>query len=185
MVADPDGAGPPTRSEIARLLLDSGAVRFGDFTLASGEKSDVYIDVKRAWTDPGRLDRLARALAEHAGGEERLAGMELGAVPLVVALALRTGRPFAVLRKATKEHGTRQPFEGDLPAGSRVLLVEDVTTTGGSTVRSVEIVRSAGALVDRAIVVVDRENGATERLAAVGVRLEPLLRLSELRAPGP
>jgi orotate phosphoribosyltransferase len=178
-------AGRPTPAEIVRLLLDSGAVRFGEFTLASGAKSDVYIDVKRAWTDPARLDRLARALAARAGTEERLAGMELGAVPLVVAVALATGRPYAVLRKAAKEHGTRQPFEGELPAGSRVLLIEDVTTTGGSTVRSVEIVRAAGARVDRALVVVDRENGAEALLASVGVRLEPLVRLSELRGPRP
>jgi len=172
---------PPTTDELVRLLLDSGAVRFGDFTLTSGEKSDVYVDVKRAWTEPGRLDRLAAALAARAGTEERLAGMELGAVPLVVAVALRTGRPYVVLRKAAKEHGTRQPFEGEVPPGSRVLLIEDVTTTGGSTVRSVEIVRAAGARVDRALVVVDREAGAAETLAGIGVRLEPLVRFSELR----
>jgi orotate phosphoribosyltransferase len=185
VVNHPHDAGRVTPEEILRLLLDSGAVRFGEFTLASGEKSDVYIDVKRAWTDPLRLDRLARALAERAGTEERLAGMELGAVPLVVAVALATGRPYAVLRKAAKEHGTRQAFEGELPAGSRVLLIEDVTTTGGSTVRSVEIVRAQGARVDRALVVVDRENGAAERLAGIGVRLEPLVRLSELRGSRP
>ena len=177
----PSKAPTPGTGEIVRLLLDSGAVRFGEFTLASGAKSDIYIDVKRAWTDPARLDTLARALAARAGDEPRLAGMELGAVPLVVALALRTGRPYAVLRKSAKDHGTRAPFEGEIPAGGRVLLVEDVTTTGGSTVRSIEIVRAAGGLVDRALVVVDREQGASDQLAAAGVRLEPLVRLSELR----
>lgn len=171
----------PGPGELVRLLIDSGAVRFGEFTLASGAKSDVYVDVKRAWTDPARLDTLARALETRAGDEPRLAGMELGAVPLVVALALRTRRPYAVLRKAAKEHGTRAPFEGEIPRGGRVLLVEDVTTTGGSTLRSIEIVRAAGGVVDRAIVVVDREQGAVEHLAAAGVRLEPLVRLSELR----
>lgn len=170
----------PGAREIVRLLIEAGAVRFGEFTLASGAKSDVYIDVKRAWTDPARLDTLARALAARVGAEERLAGMELGAVPLVVAVALRTGRPYAVLRKAVKEHGTRQAFEGELPAGRKVLLIEDATTTGGTTVRSIEIVRAAGALVDRVLTVIDREAGAVERLAAIGVRLEPLVRLSEL-----
>jgi orotate phosphoribosyltransferase len=171
---------PPTRAEIVRLLVDSGAVRFGEFTLASGEKSRVYIDVKRAWTDPRRLDVLGRALATRAGDEPRLAGMELGAVPLVVAVALATGRPYAVLRKAAKEHGTRQAFEGELPTGQRVLLIEDVTTTGGSSIRSVEIIRGSGAIVDRALAVVDREAGATERLAAAGVRLETLLTMADL-----
>jgi orotate phosphoribosyltransferase len=172
---------PPSAHEIATLLLDAGAVRFGEFTLASGAKSDVYIDVKKAWTRPDRLERLAEALADRAGTEERLAGMELGAVPLVVAVALRTGKPYVVLRKAAKDHGTRQRFEGEIPSGSRVLLIEDVTTTGGSTAASVEIVRSAGGTVDRTLVVVDRESGATERLAAVGVRLEPLVTMSALR----
>ena len=156
-------------------------MRFGDFTLASGEKSDVYIDVKRAWTDPRRLDLLARALAKRVGTVDRLAGMELGAVPLVVATALKTGHSFVVLRKAAKEHGTRQPYEGDISPGLRVLLIEDVTTTGGSTLRSVEIVRGAGGVVDRVLVVVDRESGAAARLAGAGIRIEPLVTLSELR----
>jgi orotate phosphoribosyltransferase len=171
----------PGRGELVRLLLDAGAVRFGEFTLTSGERSDVYIDVKRAWTEPSRLRALASALAARVGDEERLAGMELGAVPLVVAVALATERPYVVLRKAAKEHGTRQPFEGEIPAGHRVLVIEDVTTTGGSTLRSVEIVRAAGGVVDRALVVLDREMGAAERLAAAGVRLEALTRLSDLR----
>ena len=166
---------------IVRMLLDAGAVRFGEFTLTSGEKSDVYIDVKRAWTDPRRLDLLSAALAARAGATDRLAGMELGAVPLVVATALRTGLPYVVLRKAAKEHGTRQAYEGEIPTGARVLLIEDVSTTGGSSLRSVEILRAAGGTVDRALVVVDRESGAGERLAAVGVRLEALVTLSELR----
>ena len=179
MLGSPDEV--PSREALLRALLDAGAVRFGEFTLASGEKSDVYVDVKRAWTSPARLDLLARALAARVGDEERLAGMELGAVPLVVAVAIRTGRDYVVLRKATKDHGTRQPYEGSIPSGTRVLLIEDVSTTGGSTLRSIEIVRAAGGVVDRALVVVDRESGAREHLAAAGVRLEPLLTLAELR----
>jgi orotate phosphoribosyltransferase len=185
VVSDGSSEQPPTRRELVRLLLDSEAVRFGDFTLASGEKSSVYIDVKRAWPQPERLGRLAAALAAHVGTEDVLAGMELGAVPLVVALALRTGRPYAILRKAPKEHGTRQAFEGELPKGSRVLLIEDTATTGGTIVRSVEIVRAEGATVDRVLVVVDREAGARERLGAIGVRLEALVSLKELTADRP
>ena len=172
---------PWDAATLARELIDAGAVRFGSFTLASGATSDVYVDVKRAWTDPRRLDGLARALAARAGREERLAGMELGAVPLVVAVALLVRRPFLVLRKAPKEHGTRQAFEGEIPAGASVLLIEDVTTTGGSTESSVEIVRDAGGRVARALAVVDRESGAGERLAAHGVRLEALVTLGQLR----
>ncbi len=181
----PAATSPPTKEAILRMLLDAGAVRFGEFTLASGERSDVYVDVKRAWTDPHRLDLLARALEARVGAADRLAGMELGAVPLVVATALRTGHPYVILRKVAKEHGTRQPFEGEIPAGQRVLLIEDVATTGGSSGRSVEIVRAAGGVVDRVLVVIDRESGARERLGALGVQLEPLATLAELRGARP
>ncbi|MCI4336521.1 MAG: orotate phosphoribosyltransferase [Thermoplasmata archaeon] len=166
---------------LREALLASGAVRFGDFTLASGAKSDVYVDIKRAWTDPARLRLLGRSLAHRVGDAERLAGMELGAVPLVVATALETGLPYVVVRKAAKTHGTQQRYEGDLPAHARVLIIEDVTTTGGSVVDTIEIVRGAGARVDRVLCVVDRGAGATERLAALGVRLESLTTLAELR----
>ncbi len=184
MVSGPPN-GPWGPGEIARELVAAQAVRFGSFTLASGATSDVYIDVKRAWPDPRRLDGLARAIAARVGSEERLAGMELGAVPLVVAVALRVRKPFVVLRKAPKEHGTRQPFEGEIPAGGSVLLIEDVTTTGGSSARSVEIVRAAGGRIERAVTVVDREEGAVARLAGVGVRLEALVTMAQLRSVRP
>jgi orotate phosphoribosyltransferase len=184
VVSTPEVRPAPRREEIVKVLLETGAVRFGDFTLASGKKSDVYVDVKKAWPDPQRLRLLARGLAARVAPGERLAGMELGAVPLVVAAALELDRPYVVLRKAAKEHGTRQAFEGEIPAGAKFVVLEDVTTTGGSTARSVEIVRGAGGFVDRAIVVLDREEGAVENLARLGVRLESLVTFSELRGAG-
>ena len=171
---------PSERQQIVDLLLASGSVRFGQFTLASGQTSRVYIDVKRAWTDPARLTIMAEALARRVGDADRLAGMELGAVPLVVATALRTGRPYLVIRKAAKDHGTRQRFEGEIPPGARVLLLEDVSSTGGSALESVQIIREAGGRVSRALVVIDRGMGAIERLRAEGVALEPLVTLAEI-----
>jgi orotate phosphoribosyltransferase len=169
--------------EIRRDLTESGAVRFGTFTLASGQTSDVYVDVKRAWTSPARLHRLAGALAERCKGADALAGMELGAVPLVVATALVTGQPFVIIRKAAKSHGTQRRYEGDLAPGARVVLIEDVTTTGGSVADSIAILRGAEGLVEKVVTVVDREQGARERLAGLGVPLESLTTLSELRGP--
>ena len=171
----------PPSTDLAHLLRACGAVRFGQFTLASGQTSDVYVDIKKSWTDPGRLHVLAEALAQRVGSAERLAGMELGAVPLVVATALRTGLPYVVVRKAAKTHGTQQRFEGEIPSGARVLVIEDVSTTGGSSAETVEIVRQAGGQVDRLLVVVDRGQGARERLATLGVTLEALVTLDELR----
>ena len=168
------------RRQIIELLLSSGSVRFGQFTLTSGQTSTVYIDVKRAWTDPSRLAILADALAHRIGDAERLAGMELGAVPLVVATALQTGRPFVVIRKGIRDHGTRQRFEGEIPAGARVLLIEDASSTGGSAMESIRIIREAGGVVTRALVVVDRGMGAIERLRGEGIVLEPLVTLAEI-----
>ncbi|MGA7923915.1 MAG: orotate phosphoribosyltransferase [Thermoplasmata archaeon] len=169
------------RRALVEMLLQSGAVRFGDFTLTSGQKSDVYVDIKHAWTDPKRLALIADALAEHVEAEDQLAGMELGAVPLVVATALKTGRPYAVVRKATKAHGTGKRIEGELPPNVPVLVIEDVATTGGSLVQTVEVLREAGARVDRAVVVVDRGAGATTLLKERGVRLGALVTFEELR----
>lgn len=166
---------------IVEMLVDSGAVRFGSFTLTSGQKSDVYVDIKHVWTHPARLRRIAQALARQIHGEGVLAGMELGAVPLVVATALESGRPYAVIRKQAKAHGTGQRIEGTIPPGESVLLIEDVVTTGGSLVESVEVLRAAGAQVNRAVVVVDREAGAREALTRHGVQLESLATLRQLR----
>jgi orotate phosphoribosyltransferase len=171
---------PAERKQIVDLLVRSGAVKFGQFTLTSGLTSNVYIDVKRAWTDPVRLTILAKALARRVGEADRLAGMELGAVPLVVATALRTGRPYVVIRKVAKEHGTRQRFEGDIPAGAQVLLIEDASSTGGSALDSIRVIRDAGGIVNRALVVVDRGMGAIARLKEEGVALEPLVTLAEI-----
>jgi orotate phosphoribosyltransferase len=170
----------PSSHDIARMLLDAEAVRFGKFTLASGQESNVYIDVKRAWPDPKRLSMMTAALAARVADAQRLAGMELGAVPLVVGTALATGLPYVILRKTVKEHGTRQAYEGPITPGDRCLLIEDVSTTGGSMVRSIEILRGAMAEVDRALVILDRESGATEALAKLGVRLESLVTMREL-----
>jgi orotate phosphoribosyltransferase len=171
---------PDERKQIIDLLISSGSVRFGQFTLTSGQTSNVYIDVKRAWTDPSRLSVIAAALARRVGDAERLAGMELGAVPLVVATALLTRRPYVIIRKGVRDHGTRQRFEGEIPPGSQVLLIEDASSTGGSALESARIIREAGGVVSRALVVVDRGMGAIERLRKEGIHLEPLVTLSEI-----
>ena len=173
------------RGPIEKMLLDSGAVRFGDFTLASGQRSDVYVDIKRAWTNPSCLRLLAQEFALRVVKGDILAGLELGAVPLVVATALETGLNYVIVRKQVKPHGTRAPFEGEIPQGSHVVVLEDVTTTGNSVLDTVDVLRTAGGRVDRAIVAVDREAGAGARLLEAGVRLEFLTTLSRLREGSP
>ncbi len=172
------------KGQLAQVLLAIKAVEFGEFVLSSGRKSDVYVNIKRAITRPAVLALCASAIAPHAAGADRIAGVELGAVPLAVAVSLETGLPFVMVRKKPKGHGTGKMFEGDLNDGDRVLLVEDVTTTAGSSVRGVEALRDAGAHVDSVVVVVDRGEGGTEALEEAGVTLIPLLTLKELRALG-
>ncbi|EQD42052.1 orotate phosphoribosyltransferase, partial [mine drainage metagenome] len=171
----------PPAEEVRRVLVEAGAVRFGEFILTSGRKSDVYIDVKKAWTEPARLDLIARALAA------RVAPGEQGSPDGARGRAARrrnvpAGRPADDRHpQGRRSTGLANASKERIPPGARVLLIEDTATTGGSLVQSIEILRAAGALVDRALVVVDREEGARERLAELGVHLEALTTLSELR----
>lgn len=165
-------------------LLACGAVQFGTFTLASGQKSDYYVDIKRAATRPDLLREMARRMAPHVRSYDRLAGVELGAVPIVAAVALEADLPFVIVRKEAKEHGTRRTYEGELRAGDRVAFVEDVVTTGGTLRRAIEGLRAAGAVVDRAVAVVDREEGGADGLRGAGVELVALLHARDLRTLG-
>lgn len=170
---------------VAQSLLACGAVRFGDFTLTSGAKSRYYVDVKAAMTDPRTLRGIGKAMGELAkrhGPFDAVGGMELGAVPLATAVSLETGLPLLIIRKGDRKHGTGKRIEGRDPKGMRVFVVEDVTTSGGSTVEAVKVLRDAGAKVEHASVVVDRESGGPKALADVHVLLHPLVSVSELLA---
>ncbi len=170
-------------ASLAERLVACGAVKFGDFTLTSGAKSPYYVDVKLAMTDPATLRAIADAMAaltRQHGPFDAVAGMELGAVPLATAVSLATDLPMLIIRKGERAHGTGKRIEGAGADGKRVFVVEDVTTTGGSTVDAVKVLREAGATVTHASVVVDRESGGADALSAEGTELLPLVRASEL-----
>ncbi len=163
---------------IARLLLESGAIEFGEFVLASGARSSYYIDIKAATTKPDILAEIGKTIAE--GWEfEMVAGVAVGAVPIAVAVSLASGRPYAIIRKVEKDHGKAGTIIGDV-SGRNVLRVEDVTTSGGSALYGLEALRVAGAHVDQVVTVVDREAGAREALAEKGASLLALVQVSEL-----
>ncbi len=161
------------------MLEECGAIKYGEFTLTSGKKSSYYVDIKLASTDPDILKKIASEMAPLVEGE-RIAGMELGAVPLASAVSLETGLPFLMIRKKSKGHGTKGRIEGKLEEGETVTVVEDVTTTGGSAVETVEVLRDAGAKVNKVLVVVDRKEGSEEKLEDVDVELLPLITADEL-----
>lgn len=164
--------------EIAELLKDHGAIEIGDFVLASGARSSYYLDIKTAITDPVLLRRIGEAFAEKFSFDV-VAGVAVGAVPLAVATSLVSGRPYAIIRKEQKDHGKSDLVIGDVK-GKAVLLVEDVTTSGGSALFGVRVLRDAGAQVVAVASVVDRESGAAETFAREGLPLVPLTTASEM-----
>jgi orotate phosphoribosyltransferase len=172
-----------TNAELGAALREHAYLE-GDFVLRSGRRSRYYLDKYRFETRPDLLgplgERIAQAVAEHEPEAVRLAGPELGAVPLAAAASLASGLPFLIVRKETKDYGTANRLEGVFEDGECVCLVEDVVTSGGAAVAAIEALREAGLTCRTAVCVVDREEGGVDALARVAVRLRPLFRASEL-----
>jgi orotate phosphoribosyltransferase len=156
----------------------------GDFILRSGRRSRYYLDKYLFETRPDLLgplgEGIAQVVAEHEPDAVRLAGPELGAVPLAAAASLASGLPFLIVRKEAKEYGTGNRLEGVFEAGECVCLVEDVVTSAGAAVAAIGALREAGLTCRTAVCVVDREEGGVDALARIAVRLRPLFRVSEL-----
>jgi orotate phosphoribosyltransferase len=169
--------------ELARALVEHAYLE-GDFVLRSGKRSKYYLDKYRFETRPELLqplgERIAAVVREHAADATRLAGPELGAVALAASASLASGLPFLIVRKAAKEYGTTKRIEGSFEGGECVCVVEDVVTSGGALLESVEALRGSGLVVHTAVCVVDREEGGADALARQAVRLRPLFRASEL-----
>jgi orotate phosphoribosyltransferase len=167
-----------------RSALREHALLEGDFVLRSGRRSSHYFDKYRFETRPELLEaigaRVAMVVGEHEPAAVRLAGPELGAVALAAASSLASRLPFLIVRKEAKDYGTSNRIEGAFETGERVCLVEDVVTSGGAAVAAVEALREAGLECRTAVCVVDREEGGTDELARVGVRLRALFRAGEL-----
>ncbi|WP_236953832.1 orotate phosphoribosyltransferase [Methanopyrus sp. SNP6] len=168
------------REGLAEMLLEVGALKFGDFVLSSGKRSDYYVDIKEACTHPKVLDALTDALLEVLPDGDVLAGPELGAVPLVSVLSVKARLPMAIVRKRKKEYGIGERIIGDV-RGQEVVLVDDVATTGGSLLNALETIEEEGGEVRDAVVVVDRQEGAEEALKERGVRLSSVLTADDLR----
>jgi orotate phosphoribosyltransferase len=164
--------------------MGCGALLHGDFTLASGRESSYYIDIKKASTNPKVLaliaEELQRAIEVERIGFDRIGGVVLGSIPLAVALSLRTGVPFVMVRKEKKDHGTEGLVEGMLEEGDRVLVVEDVVTSAGSSAEAIATLRKAGAIVTDVLAVIDRQEGGRERLSGIGVGLHALLQAEDV-----
>jgi orotate phosphoribosyltransferase len=162
-------------------IIRARSIRLGKFTLASGRESDLYLNLKPTMMDPRGAHLCALACLDRVpAGTEYVGGIAVGAVPLIAALAAVSdveGKPLRTffVRKAAKDHGTRELIEGlatgESLAGKHVLATDDVATTAGSVIEAVEAARAAGAIVEHALVIVDRQEGGTENLAKLGVKL--------------
>jgi len=167
--------------ELIEALRAAEAVKYGEFELSHGGTSDYYVDKYVFETNPTCLALIAEAFAERVA-DTKLGGVALGGVPLVAVTSVETGLPYVIARKQQKEYGTANLIEGVLEAGEEVVVIEDIATTGQSAVDAAEALREAGAVVNRVLVVVDREEGATENLAAHDLELEGLVTASDLLA---
>jgi orotate phosphoribosyltransferase len=164
------------------------AVLEGDFLLRSGRRSRFYVDKYRFGTRPDLLAEIGEALALRIGAVEphatRIAAPEVGAIALAAAASLRSGLPFVIVRKAPKEYGTTKRLEGAFEAGERVVVVEDVVTSGGAAIDSVRALRDAGLVCETVVCVVDREEGGGAAMAAEGITLHRLLGRASLGVEG-
>lgn len=165
-------------------LKECGAVKFGDFTLASGKQSRYYIDIKKAIAIPKILKLIATEIAKtiktRSIDADYIGCVALGGVPIAVAVSLETDLPLIIIRKEAKEYGTKGQIIGDFIKNSRVLMVEDVATTGGSVMKAIKLLQDECLLIRNVIVVVDRDEGAQEVLANEGVELTPLVRVGDI-----
>ncbi len=168
------------RHELGQDLVHAAYLR-GNYVLRSGRTSNYYFDKYLFETKPSILRRIATALAEMAPHNvDRIAGPELGAVPLVTAISLELGTPFVIVKKGQKGYATGKRVEGEIYPDERVLLVEDVLTTGGAAIESAAVLRAEKVSVTDVLCVIDREEGAASNLAADGLQLHALFRRSDL-----
>jgi len=164
---------PGVTDDLVRRLVDASELH-GDFVLSSGKRSSVYFDKFLFLTRPDLLGELARAIAAILPeGVDHLAAPEGAATLLVAALALETGLPAAVVRKDPKPYGTRSQIEGHAPAGARVALIEDVSTTGRQVQRAAEVLRDAGVTIERIVLAIDR--GGADHLRAAGYEVDAVV----------
>ncbi|MHB1294809.1 MAG: orotidine-5'-phosphate decarboxylase [Anaerolineae bacterium] len=169
---------------LARALFEAGCVRFGDFVLHSGVHSPVYVDLRRLVTYPRLLAQVAGAYVDLLKPlqYDRLAAIPYAALPIGTAVALQTGQPLIYPRREAKAYGTRKQIEGDYHSGERVVLLDDLVTTGGSKVEALEPLLAEGLLVSDIVVLLDREQGGAADLAKQGYRLHAALTLRDLVA---
>jgi orotate phosphoribosyltransferase len=169
-----------TRQQLAQRIAEVALLR-GEFTLRSGRKSNYYLDKYRFETQGDVLAALGQLFAQHLTPRtQRIAGAELGAVPLAAATSMISGRPCVFIRNQKKEYGTNKQVEGVLNPGEVVMIVEDVLTTGGQVIEAATMLKEMGVEVEKIVAVIDRQEGARQNIENAGFRFEALFTTADL-----
>ena len=170
------------KKTLARKIYQVSNIK-GEFTLRSGEHASEYFDKYLFEAQPELLAEIARQLIPLIPDQiDALAGLEMGGIPIATAISLQTNIPLLFIRKQAKTYGTCKLAEGGLPTGKKLLIIEDVVTSGGAVVDAVNQLRNLGAKIDRALCVIDRESTGKKNLHNIGIKLNSLFTKSYLES---
>jgi len=169
-------------ASLADELLSAGCIKFGEFTLKSGLKSPIYIDLRQIITYPKLLEKIGQAYLPILKDLkfDRIAGLPYAAIPIATAISLAGIYPMIYPRKEAKSYGTKAEIEGEYHAGETAVIIDDLATTGGSKFEAIEKLTGAGLIVKDVVVLVDRQSGAKESLAQAGYSMHAVLTISQL-----
>lgn len=170
------------QTALADGLLAAGCIKFGEFTLKSGLKSPIYIDLRQVISYPQLLAQIGQAYLPLIRDLQfdRLAGLPYAAIPIATAVSLAGNYPMIYPRKEVKTYGTKAEIEGEYQPGETALIIDDLATTGGSKFEAIEKLTAAGLVVRDVVVLVDRQSGAKEALERAGLRLHAVLTIGEM-----
>lgn len=169
-------------SALADGLLEAGCIKFGEFTLKSGLKSPIYIDLRQIITYPKLLEQVGAAYLPLLKDLkfDRIAGLPYAAIPIATAVSLQGNYPMIYPRKEAKTYGTKAEIEGEYHAGETVVVIDDLATTGGSKFEAIEKLTGVGLVVKDVVVLVNRQSGAKESLEEAGYHLHAVLTIGQL-----
>lgn len=170
--------------QVGILLIKNNAIKFGDYILSSGKRSPYYIDLRQTISSPITMDWIANSLTRIVLNEigkdkiDRILGVPTAGIPFATVVSQKLSIPLIYYRQARKEHGVRKKIEGILERNDRVLIVDDLITTGESVIEAAEVVRDQGGVVNELVVLLDREQGGQERLRSSRIEPHVLFKIS-------